>query len=170
MRKIIYLILLVFVASSCSTLKEVRTENYHPVSVKAFLDQPFGVNETVASLKKHFDKRVKVKRMIRRNKHDEQKVDTIVQFYYRKSEVFVYKTYFNREMLLGGMISDNRFPLINGVAPGMKRDDFFKAFTDLEVTTSLTVKLNSKELMREFTFIFDVKGTLKKIVFSSYVD
>lgn len=170
MRKIIYLILLVFVAYSCKTVKEGVHQNHQPVSVKAFLDQPFGVSETVASLKKHFDKGVKLKRMIRRNKYDAQKVDTIFQFYYRKSEVFIYKTYFNREMLLAGMISDSKFPLINGVTPGMKRDAFFKAFNDLGITTNDSVKLNSKELMREFIFIFDSKEVLKKIIFSSYVD
>ena len=170
MRKIIYIILLIFVIFSCKSLKDTVKENYHSVSTKVFLDQPFGVNETVASLKKHFDKGVKLKRMIRRNKFDAQKVDTIFQFYYRKSEVFIYKTYFNREMLLGGVIIDNKFPLINGVTPGMKRDAFFKAFNDLEVTPNDSVKLNSKELMREFTFIFDLKGVLKKINFSSYVD
>ncbi len=170
MRKIIYIILLIFVASSCNSIKKVVRESHQSISVKAFLDQPLGVTETVSSLRKHFDKGVKLKRMIRRNKYDDQKVDTIFQFHYRKSEVFIYKTYFNREMLLGGVITDSKFPLINGVAPGMSRAAFFKSFNDLEITQNDSVKLNSKELMREFTFIFDSKGVLKKINFSSYVD
>ena len=161
---------MIFVVYSCKTIKDVVNTNCQPVSVKTFLDQPFGVNETVAALKKHFDKGVKLKRMIRRNKFDAQKADTIIKFYSRKSEVFIYKTYFNREMLLGGVIEDNKIQLINGIALGMKRDAFFKAFNDLETNTKDSVKLNNKELMREFTFIFNAKGVLKKINFSSYVD
>jgi hypothetical protein len=163
----IYIFLMTLMVFACKTTKVTTNANHQPVSVNEFLDQPFGVNETVASLKKHFGKGVKLKRMIRRNKHDAQKVDTIFQFYYRKSEVFIYKTYFNREMLLGGVIVDSRFPLINGVIPGIERDSFFKA---IESTPKDSIKLNSKELMREFTFIFDSKGVLRKINFSSYVD
>ena len=170
MRRVIYLVLLIFLAYACKSLKDAVIESHQPVSVKVFLEQPFGVNETIASLKNHFDKGVKVKRMIRRNKHDAQKVDTIIQFYYRKSEVFIYKTYFNREMLLGGVITDSKFPLSNGVRPGMKRDAFFKAFNDLEISTEDSVRLYNKELMREFIFIFNSKDELKKINFSSYVD
>jgi len=170
MRKTIYLLLLISLAFACKSLKDAVAESRHPVTVNSFLEQPFGASETVAALKKQFSKEVKLKRMIRRNKHDTQKVDTIFQFYHRKSEVFVYKTYFNREMILGGVIYDNKFPFVNGVVPGMKRDDFFKSFKDLNTSPADSINLNSKEMMREFTFVFDSKGILKKISFSFYVD
>lgn len=170
MRKLVILILIGFAFFACKTSKEVAGRFKQPVSVKAFLDQPFGVGENVASFKKVFGDGVKLKKMIRRNKHDVQKVDTIIKFYTRKSEIFIYKTYFNREMLLGGVIADNKFPLINGVVIGMTRDAFFKSFTDLEITYKDSIELNSKELMRKFMFIFDSKGVLRKISFSSYVD
>lgn len=170
MRRIISILLLFLAAFACNSTKDIVNSIHQPVSVKAFLEQPFGVNETVASLKKHFDKSVKIKKFIRRNKHDNQKIDTIFKFYNRKSEVFIYKTYFSREMLLGGVIYDNKFPLINGVVPGIKRDAFFKAFNDLGASQKDSVELYSKEMMRKFTFTFDSKGTLKKISFSSYVD
>lgn len=169
MRRVIAISLLFFVFSACKTQKESIKEN-QPVSVKQFLEKPFGVDETVPSFKKHFDSRVKVKRMIRRNKFDAQKVDTIFQFYHRKSEVFVYKTYFNREMLLGGVIYDSKFPLINGVRPGISRQVFFKAFVDLKSNNKDSVDISNKESTRKFTFVFDSKGVLKKISFSSYVD
>lgn len=170
MRRITYLALLGFIVFACKTTKNTVNENIKPVSVKVFLEQPFGVNETVASLKKHFYEDVKIRKIVRRNKHDSSKVDSIFQFYHNKSEVFIYKTYFNREMLIGGVIYDFRFPLINGVVPGMKRESFFKAFKDIESNSKDSVKLNSKEMMREFTFIFNAKGELKKIKFSSYID
>ena len=160
---------MLFALSACKTQRESIKES-HPISVNQFLDKPFGVEETVSSLKKHFDKSVKVKRMIRRNKFDAQKVDTIFQFYHRKSEVFIYKTYFNREMLLGGVIYDAKFPFINGVKPGIKREEFFKSFIDLSSNNKDSVKINNRESTREFTFVFDSKGVLKKISFSSYVD
>jgi hypothetical protein len=155
---------------ACKTTHEVKVNNAKNSSVKAFLEQPFGVDENVKLLKLHFDKSVKIRKMIRRNKYDAQKVDTIFRFYSRKSEVFVYKTYFNREMLLGGVIRDNKFPLVNGIIPGMNRSEFFKSFNDLSANTKDSVELYSKELMRKFTFTFDSKGVLKKISFASYVD
>jgi len=170
MRRLIIITLIGFVFFGCKTSTKVVGRLHQPVSVKVFLDQPFGVGETVASLKNAFGDEVKLKKMIRRNKHDAQKVDTIIKFYTRKSEIFIYKTYFNREMLLGGVIADNKIPLINGVTPGMRRDAFFKAFNDIEITSKDSLELNSKELMRKFTFVFDSKGVLKKINFSSYVD
>ncbi|NOU19452.1 MAG: hypothetical protein HOO91_18000 [Bacteroidales bacterium] len=171
MRKILFLILIISLVFACRSLKNgLVTESKQSVAVDQFLEKPFGESETIASLKKQFSKDVKLKRMIRRNKHDSQKVDTIFQFYYRKSEVFVYKTYFNREMLLGGVITDNKFPLLNGVVPGMSRDNFFKSFKDLNTNQADSINLYSKELMRKFIFIFDKKGVLKKIDFSSYVD
>ncbi|NVO11354.1 MAG: hypothetical protein HXX16_15440 [Bacteroidales bacterium] len=170
MRKIFFLLLIVSLVFACRSLNGLVTENKQPVTINLFLRQPFGESETVASLKKQFSKDVKLKRMIRRNKHDLQKVDTIFQFYYRKSEVFVYKTYFNREMLFGGVITDNKFPLINGVTPGMKRDSFFKSFKDLDMNQRDSISLYNKELSRKFIFIFDSKGILKKIDFSPYVD
>lgn len=170
MRKILFLILIISLAFACRSLNGLVAESKQPLAVNQFLEKPFGESETIASLKKQFSKDVKLKRMIRRNKHDPQKVDTIFQFYYRKSEVFVYKTYFNREMLLGGVITDNKFPLLNGVVPGMSRDNFFKSFKDINTNQTDSINLDSKELMRKFIFIFDKKGILKKIDFSSYVD
>lgn len=170
MRKILFLILIISLAFACRSLNGLVTESKQPVAVNQFLEKPFGESETIASLKKQFSKDVKLKRMIRRNKHDPQKVDTIFQFYYRKSEVFIYKTYFNREMLLGGVITNNKFPMINGVVPGMNRDSFFKSFKDLNINQADSINLFDKELMRKFIFIFDKKGILKKIDFSSYVD
>lgn len=169
MKRAIIIYILIFLATSCKPAKNLAVVD-PPVTVKQFIEQPFGVDESVTSLKKIFAKDVKIKKLVRRNKHDEQKIDTIFQFYYRKSEVFVYKTYFNREMLLGGVIYDKRFPLINGITPGIKRDAFYKAFIDLKPETTDSVKVESKELLRKFNFIFDSKGTLKKISFSLYVD
>lgn len=161
---------LIFLAIwGCSSPKEVM-DCYKPITIAQFLEEPFGKSENVVDLKKQFASDVKLKKLIRRNIHDPQKIDTIFQFYHRKSEVFVYKTYFNREMLLGGVIYDNRFPLINGITPGMSRDSFFKSFIDLKPEVSDSIKIESKEAMRKFSFIFDSKGKIKKISFTMYVD
>lgn len=170
MRRLAVICLFFFTVAACKTAKEVVSKSVQPVSCGAFLEQPFGVGESIAEFKKHFVNGVKVKLAIRRNRHDAQKVDTIFQFQSRKSNIFIYKTYFNREMMLGGKIADNKFPLVNGVVPGMKRDVFFKSFNDLTDNSKDSIELYSKEQMRKFTFTFDSKGVLKKITFSSYVD
>ncbi len=170
MRRLVVICLFVFAVAACKTTKDVTSSSVQPLSCNAFLNQPFGVDETIASFKKQFVNGVKVKRAVRRNVHDAQKVDTIFQFCSRKSNIFIYKTYFNREMMIGGKIADNKFPLVNGVVPGMKREIFFKSFNDFEDNRKDSIELFSKELMRKFTFTFDSKGVLKKIVFSSYID
>ncbi len=170
MRRFVVICLFVFAVAACKTTKEVVSRSIQPLSCDVFLNQPFGVSETIASFKKHFVNGVKLKRAVRRNIHDAQKVDTIFQFCSRKSNIFIYKTYFNREMMIGGKIADNKFPLVNGVVPGMKRELFFKSFNNLEDNRKDSVELYNKELMRKFTFTFDSKGVLKKIVFSSYFD
>jgi len=169
MKKLIAAYIIIFFFVGCSSVKETA-KTYQPVTVNKLLEFPFGKSEGAASLKKQFAKEVKVKKMVRRNKHDAQKTDTIFQFYHRKSEVFLYKTYFNREMLIGGVIYDKKFPLTNGLVPGVSRDDFYKSFIDLNPEVSDSVKIENKELMRKFKFFFDSKGTLKKISFSMYVD
>jgi len=169
MKRSVFITLLV-AAFACKPTHEISKSSANPVSVSNFLSQPFGVDENIRALKSCFDKSVKIRKMIRKNKYDANKTDTIFRFYTRKSEVFVYKTYFNREMLLGGIIKDNKFPLVNGVAPGMNRTDFFKSFNDLTSTQKDSVILYDKGLMRKFTFLFDSKGILKKISFASYVD
>ena len=170
MRRLVILSILVFAVIACKTTKKGVSKSVQPLSCNDFLNQPFGVDESIASFKKQFVNGVKVKKAIRRNKHDDQKVDTIFQFHSRKSNIFIYKTYFNREMILGGKIADSKFPLVNGVVPGMKRDIFFKSFNDFEDNRKDSIELFSKELMRKFTFTFDSKGVLKKIFFSSYID
>ncbi|HCT29356.1 MAG TPA: hypothetical protein DIW31_01160 [Bacteroidales bacterium] len=170
MKRSLFIIFLLAAVAACKTTNDVVANKIIPTSVKAFLDQPFGVDESIIALQSRFDKSVKIRKMIRKNKFDAQKVDTIIRFYSRKSEVFVYKTYFKREMLLGGVIKDSKFPLVNGVTPGMKRSDFFKSFKDLSSSQKDSVELYSKELMRKFTFTFDSKGILKRISFASYVD
>ncbi len=170
MKRTSLLIAILIVAIACKPTKEIAIVRFKPVSVNNFLELPFGIDENIKALQSKFDKSVNIRKMIRRNKHDINKIDTIIRFYTRKSEVFVYKTYFNREMLLGGVIKDNKFPLVNGVVPGMSKTDFFKSFNDLNSTLKDSVVLYSKETMRKFTFTFDSKGILKRISFASYVD
>lgn len=169
MKEKVIVFALIILFFGCGTVKKSSKE-YQPVTVKQLLEEPFGKDENVKSLKRQFAKDVKIKRVLRRNIHDSQKVDTIFQFYNHKSEVFVYKTYFNREMLIGGVIYNDKFPMINGLTPGISRDDFYKTFIDLKPERSDSVILESKELMRKINFIFNSKGTLKKISFSMYVD
>lgn len=170
MKRSIFISILIAVAFACKPTHDITKSSLNPISVNNLLEQPFGVEENIKALQSRFDKSVKIRKMIRKNKFDANKTDTIIRFYSRKSEVFVYKTYFNREMLLGGVIKDSKFPLVNGVVPGMNRTDFFKSFNDLTSTQKDSVILYDKGMMRKFTFTFDSKGILKKISFASYVD
>jgi len=170
MRKIIPTLFVMVLVFACASLRKFPIVNRQPVTVKTFLERPFGESESVKVLSKQFGESVKIKRMLRRNNHDAQKVDTIFQFYHGKSKVFVYKTSYNKEMLLGGVIFDSKFPMINGIVPGITREAFFKSFIDLESSKADSINLNNKELTLKYTFIFSSKGILKKISFSLYVD
>lgn len=163
-------LIVVLVLASCSTTRNISVEKYQPVSIQEFLDSPFGHDESIASFQKHFPKQVKIQKSIRKNTHYPEKVDTIYKFYHKSSEVFVYKTYFNREMVFGGVITTDKMPLINGIVPGISRDQFFKAFTNLKPEQKDSILLDNRKEMRKFIFIFSKSDKLKKISFSSYID
>lgn len=107
--------------------------------------------------------------MVTRNKHYPEKVDTIYQFIYKKSEIFVYKSSFNKEILMTGTIADPQVELVNGIVPGISKEQLLLRLKGIKRTEADTIKVSTPNEDRKFIFILR-KGKVKKITFASYYD
>lgn len=159
-----FALLVIGCKSTKPTLKEIR-----PVNSEKFLGSPFDHDESIESFNKSLPQGTKVRKLARKNPHYPSKTDTIYQFMYKNSEIFVYKSNFNKEILMAGFIADSQIELINGITTGISREQLFNAIEGIKKTEADTVKLSTQGKDRTFTFIFK-KGKLKKIKFESYYD
>ena len=171
MRRLILPLTLLFIVAACKVSNKVAEVPVQPVAVEDFVNEPFGFAETVKNFHKSFPG-LKETRVLRKNVHYPEKSDTIYKLYSRKSSVMIYKTHFNREMLLGGVILDKRIKLRNGITVGASREEVQEAFTNLPkgASSTDTLKISSEADLRTLKFVFDYKGKVKRISFSGYVD
>lgn len=163
-----YLTFLAIIAVGCKSIQPTNVSTA-PVSQDKFFDTPFGHDESIASFKKTLPSKTKIRKLVKRNDHYPEKVDTIYQFIYRHSEVFVYKSSFNKEILMAGVIADPQIKLINGVTTGISKEQLYGAIKGIKKTEADTVKISTSDNTRKFSFIFK-KGKLKKVTFASYYD
>jgi hypothetical protein len=154
----------------CSTIKEFGNPKINPTSSDELIGFPFGHNESIAAYKSNLPKKTKVVKMVQRNIHYPNRVDTIYSFNYKKSKIAVVKTYFNKEMVLGGNVENKEIILKNGVQVGMQWDDFVLAFTNFNENYSDTVAFKNETRKRKITFYFDKNKTLKRYTFNEYID
>lgn len=162
------LTLISFLIVSCKSTKN-STQEIEQIMFDKFLNSPFDHDESIASFNKTLPDGTKVRKLARKNAHYPTKTDTIYQFMYKQSEIFVYKSNFNKEILMTGSIANPQIKLINGIRTGISREHLFKAIEGIKKTEADTVKLSTQAKDRTFTFIFK-KGKLKKIKFESYYD
>lgn len=165
MKKLIVCIL-IFSLSGCAILTKPIAVNLTPVEVNALLKKPFGHNESIKAFSENLPPKTKMQKYIKTSGRLNHNSDTIFNFTYKKSKISVYKTRFNQEFVLGGVIRNSEIALSNGIRQGMTRSDFFKSFTDLNAVPKDTVVLKYPDIDRTFNFYFDSKGKLSKIVFS----
>lgn len=171
MKRLILPLALILALAACNVSNKVVETPAQPVAIEDFLHEPFGFSETVRNFHENFPG-LKETRVLRKNAHNPEKSDTIYKLYSRKSSVMIYKTHFNREMLLGGVILDNRIKLRNGITVGASREQVQQAFSNLPTGSSSTdtLKISSEADLRTLKFVFDAKGKVKRISFSGYVD
>lgn len=154
---------------ACKSTHELYTTPAASISSEKFLKSPFGHDESIASFSKTLPTQTATKKLVRRNKHYPEKSDTIYQFKYKESEIFVYKSYFNKEILMAGTVANPQIELANGLKTGITREQLYKTVSGIKQSEADTLKLSTPENDRIFSFIFK-KGKLKKITFASYYD
>lgn len=138
------------------------------LSVKQFLEQPFGFDENIYNFLNNIKPRFRISKELSDNKHYPNVADTIYQLQYRKSEVFFIKTHSNKEFLLAGKIENRRIKLINDIHIGMKKEDFEACFSE-----KLSFQNNSITLQGEgtqYTFQFNQRNKLYLIKIDNYFD
>lgn len=150
-----------------STGKDLTGERR--VTVGMFLELPFGYEPSVNSFQSNLGRRVKLQKYSVTNRLDPSLTDTVYRFYYRKSELFLYRTQKGRDLFFAGNIYHSRFPLSNGIQVGMKKEDFFDVFSDLDYTAGDSTRLSTRRAEHNYTFYFK-KGKLTKIKIDNYID
>jgi hypothetical protein len=165
-------LLLSVIVSSCKPAKtfvQIRNANYLPIKKGDFITNSFGYEANVKNFTKNLVPPLKIQKFVKRNIHNPSQNDTIIKFYKGKTQLFIYKTKFKQEMFFAGVIYDKRLIMTNGIKVGMKRSDFFKAFTDLNYSDDDTVKIKLVAPADGFQFIFN-KDKIKFIVIQHYID
>jgi len=163
----VFVSFVVILASCSSTQNTVSVKE--PVSAEKFLSSPFGHDESIKSFTKTLPSKTKIRKLVKRNVHYPEKTDTIYQFTYKHSEVIIYKTHFNREILIAGTVADSKVEMMNGLKVGITRDQLFQFIKDVKKTGADTLKISTPDNTRNFNFIFK-KDKLTKVMFTSYFD
>jgi hypothetical protein len=166
-----------FILTVAMVIFGCKTQNIpgkNPVSIKplshqTLIEKPFGFEPTIRNFSDHIMPPYKLQRYAVKNKHKTNETDTIYRFYYKKSELFVYKSKYGKEMFFAGNISDKKVVLMNGIKVGIPRKSFFDNFTDLKYSKNDTIKLVSKARMTNYKFVFK-KDKLEAIKIDAYID
>lgn len=164
----ILLVSLLLIAGCAGTREVVSPPT--PTTTEDLLVKPLGHDESIKSFRANLPKKTKVVKMIQRNVHYPDRVDTIYSFNYKDSRIAILKTHFNRELLLGGSIRNMEIPLKNGIATGMKWSEILNLLTDFKQEYNDTLVLNHLKSSNKITFYFDKKGVLQRYTFQGHVD
>lgn len=166
---LIFSLVALFIAfASCRGPKTVLSPK-ETITAEKFLASPFGHDESIKSFISTLPKKTTIRKLVKRNVHYPEKTDTIYQLIYKHSEVLIYKTHFNREILIAGVVGDTQVNLINGLTIGITKDQLIKSIKGIKKSEADTIKLSAPDDTRNFNFIFK-KDKLKKITFTSYYD
>ncbi|OFX85774.1 MAG: hypothetical protein A2W99_05620 [Bacteroidetes bacterium GWF2_33_16] len=165
MKKIIFSFFIVFLVHCCTV--QNTTKIYNKISQQDFLKQPFGFEESIKNFTAELQPEFKTQKLLRKNTHYPEKTDTIYRFYYKKSEIFFYKTYAGKEFLLAGKIMNKQIELENGIQVGLPRTSFTDRFVDKLDYIGDSIQLIGDGT--KYTFIFK-KDKLYRINIDNYFD
>lgn len=165
MKNLIFLGFTLLFCSSASIHKVPQVE-VKPMPYEAFLQSPFGHEESIADFTQSMPKGTRIQKLIKRNPRPNHRPDTIYSFIYKKSKISVYKTQFNQEYILGGSIKNPQIELINGIRIGMTKEEFYHSFTNLELANGDSILVQKPGAERRFNFYFNRKGKLDRYTFS----
>ncbi|MDP4210401.1 MAG: hypothetical protein Q8928_16440 [Bacteroidota bacterium] len=147
--------MLIFISCGVINPKPSAMPEAKPTPKEAFIQMPFGYEPTKQNFAINLPHSFKMEIYTLRSKVRPEVKDTFFRFYYRKSELFLFKNNNLKERLTVGKIADNRVVLVNGVKTGISRDKFFKCFTNLQSSLDDTIKIMSKQrTFNSFSFIF----------------
>jgi hypothetical protein len=165
MKKLIITFIVILLLSNCSVQKEA--EQFNKISQEKFLEMPFGFEENIKNFTNQLQPKFKTQKLLRKNAHYPEKTDTIYRFYYKKSEVFFYKTHLGKEFLIAGKIINNQVNLVNGIHVGIPKSSFTERFSDRLEFSGDSLQMTGEGT--KYTFIFK-KDKLHRINIDNYFD
>jgi len=158
--------LVAFLLASCAVMQPPTAVNIKPMLANELLEKPFGHSESIKDFKNNMPSGTKVQKLIRRNPRPNHRPDTIYNFMYKKSKWSVYKTQFNQEFVLGGVIRNPKVELANGIQIGMTKSKFIESIMDLTSDERDTVVIKHPKTNRTFNFYFDKNSRLQRFTFT----
>jgi hypothetical protein len=166
-----FLMIGLLISAACSTKKVARTpvlgDKYR--EKETFIIKPFGYEPTIKNFKEYLPSSFKLQVYTMKNIHRPSIIDTIYNFHHKKSKLLIYKNVNNREIFFAGNIYTDKIQLSNGVKVGMKRNDFFRCFSNLPHSEKDTIRISSKRATNSVNFIFQ-KNELTAIKLDNYID
>jgi len=164
--KSFFAILITILLASCAVLQQPTLVNLKPMSAVDLLESPFGHSESISDFRENMPKGTKIQKLIKRKPNTHHRPDTIYNFMYKKSKWSVYKTQFNQEFVLGGVIKNPNLELANGIQIGMTKERFIESISDLPSTKKDTIILKHPKTNRTFNFYFDKRARLERFTFT----
>lgn len=95
-------------------------------------------------------------------------IDTLINLKFKQSSVLFHKSNFNREILLGGSISNKEIVLANGIGVGSPRKKVISSIIGIDENEGDTLTIAHGD--RKVKFIFNKKGILTKYTFHGSVE
>ncbi len=162
MRTISYLLLVVLASATLSA------QNNKPISPDAFLNQPFGFEESITKLTLFGGLKFKVTKEPIANIHNPEVVDTVYHLKKGKNIISVYKGA-GKVFVYQAFLKSKKANLANNIHPGMSREDFYLSLKGPKDLGTEIHKIHNSEKTATATVNFK-RNKVKSIALDYSVD
>lgn len=159
------LLFMLFVLSGTATLV---AQDVKPITTDAFLNEPFGFEETITKLTLFSGLKFKVTREPVANIHNPEVVDTVYHLKKGKNTIDVYKG--NGKMFVyQAFLKSKKLNMANGIHPGITREVFYSSLKGAKDLGTNVHKIHNSEKTATATVNFK-RDRVKSILLEYSVD
>lgn len=162
MRTLFFFLLLAMVGTT------VSAQDIKPITKDAFLNQPFGFEQSMLKLTLFGGLKFKVTKEAVPNLHNPEEMDTIYHLKKGKNTIDVFKNG-DKTFVYQAFIKSKKANLASGIHPGMSRADFYQTITDTKDLGTDIHKIHNSDKSATATVRFK-KDKVKSIALSYSVD
>lgn len=162
MRTLFSLLLMAMVATT------VSAQDIKPITKDAFLNQPFGFEESIMKLTLFSGLKFRVNKEPVVNIHNPEVIDTVYHLKKGKNTIDVYKGH-GKTFVYQAFIKSKKAKFANGIHPGMSREGFYQLLSGAKDLGTDIHKIHNSDKTATATFRFK-KGKVKSIALDYSVD
>ncbi len=162
------IILCSILLTACVAQQSRKVPDTSTIQLQNLVESPFGIDENINSYLNFLPKGTRPVKMVQRNIEYSKPIDTLINLKFKQSSVLFHKSNFNREILLGGSISNKEIVLANGIGVGSTRNKVKSSIIGFEDNLGDTIVIGYSN--RKIKFIFNKKGILTKYTFHGSVE